>query len=256
MRQSQRKLLLPLYQIYVWLIFVPLMLVLTIIGALTSVLLAVLFDARAGSRYGAAVWARVVGSLIPVLVQIEGAEHAQRGQSYVVVANHQSQVDILVLYGWLDLDLKWVMKKELRKIPFIGFGCAALGHVFVDRSNPQKARASINRALSHLGNGIGILFFPEGTRSPGNQMLPFKKGAFRVAIDQQMPLLPISLVGTSKIMPARRLVLFPGRVRMVIHPPIPTEGLGIDDLPQLVDKTRTRIQSGLQTRQADADRPA
>ena len=146
---------------------------------------------------------------------------------------------------WLKLDLKWVMKQELRKLPAIGIGCEKAGHIFIDRRNPQQAAKAITEALERLGTGIGILFFPEGTRSPDGHLLTFKKGAFRTAIDQQMPLLPVTLVGTRDILPARTLRLCPGKARMVIHPPIETEGLTVDDYLE---------RSGGPTRQADEDR--
>ena len=92
---------------------------------------------------------------------------------------------------------------------------------------------------------IGILFFPEGTRSPDGHLLPFKKGAFRTAIDQQLPLLPVTLVGTRDILPARSLRLFPGKARMVIHPPIETAGMTVDQLDALMQQTREVITSAM-----------
>jgi 1-acyl-sn-glycerol-3-phosphate acyltransferase len=153
--------------------------------------------------------------------------------------------DILVIYGFLRLDLKWVMKQELRRVPFIGYGCEAAGHIFVERHNPMQARKAIADALEELGDGIGILFFPEGTRSRGDRMLPFKKGAFRTAIDQQLPLLPVTVTGTNEILPTRTLLLFPGKAKLTIHEPIETAGMTIDDVDTLMQETRRRIASAL-----------
>ena len=223
----------------------PLVVVLTLIGSSLSVLVAVVVSPHAGSRYVARYWARSVAWVIPIVVRVKGAENARPGQSYIVVCNHQSQIDILTVYGWLDLDLKWVIKKELRKVPGIGIGCEKVGHIFVDRKNPEKARASINAALKRLGDGIGILFFPEGTRSDDGRLLPFKKGAFRVAIDQQLPVLPVTLNGTRDILPARTLKLFPGATSMRIHPEIPTRGKSLDDLKQIMTSAQEAIAAGL-----------
>ena len=137
------------------------------------------------------------------------------------------------------------MKAELRKIPAIGIGCEKAGHIFVERRNPKQASQAITDALARLGDGIGVLFFPEGTRSPDGRLLPFKKGAFRTAIDQQLPLLPVTVIGTRDILPARTLRLFPGTARMVIHPPIETRGMTVDQLDVLMQRTRDVITSAM-----------
>jgi len=200
---------------------------------------------RFASRFFATRWARILARLTPIRVTVRGAEHADRNRRYVVVCNHQSQYDILVIYGWLDLDLKWVMKQELRKIPGIGIGCEKAGHIFIDRSNPRSARASVQKALERLGDGVGILFFAEGTRSLDGRLLPFKKGAFRLAIEQQLPVLPVTLIGTREILPAKTLNLFPGHATMLIHPAIETRNMAAGQVDELLELTRQTIESGL-----------
>jgi len=240
-----RKTLFWLYQLYVWPVFVPLVIVLTILFALLTALFSTLVNPSFASRYFAVTWARILTWLTPMPVTVRGAENADRNRTYVVVCNHQSQYDILLIYGWLDLDLKWVMKQELRKIPAVGFGCEKAGHIFIDRSNPRRARASVTKALERLGDGVGILFFAEGTRSRDGRLLPFKKGAFRLALEQQLPILPVTVLGTRDIMPAKTLRLFPGRGTMVIHPAIETQGLGADQADALLQQTRAAIASAL-----------
>jgi 1-acyl-sn-glycerol-3-phosphate acyltransferase len=233
------------YQIYVWLIFLPIVVVLTLIFSTLTVIFATLVNPHFASRVFAVTWAQILAFLTPIRVTVEGQENAERDKSYIVVSNHQSQYDILVVYGWLRLDLKWVMKKELRKIPGIGIGCEKAGHIFVERRNPKLAAQVINQAMQSLGNGIGVLFFPEGTRSLDGKLLPFKKGAFRVAIDQDIPLLPVTIVGTRDILPAKSLSLYPGSVRMVIHPAIDPSELTLDDMDDLMSETRAVIESAL-----------
>ena len=230
------------YQLYAWLIFLPLVIVLTLLFSMLTVIFATLINPEWASRVFAATWGRVLAYLTPVSVTVEGAENARREQSYVVVSNHQSQYDILLIYGWLKLDLKWVMKKELRKIPGIGIGCEKAGHIFVDRRDPKQARKAIREAIDHLSRGVGILFFPEGTRSRDGRLLSFKKGAFRLAIDQELPLLPVTLVGTRNVLPAKSLRLFPGSIKMVIHPEIESHGKSVE---QLTEETRAAITSGM-----------
>lgn len=231
------------YQIYAWLIFMPLVAVLTLLASLLSVLAAMAINPNWASRNVAARWARLLARLTPIWVDVEGKEHARQSQSYVVVANHESQYDILLLYGWLDLDLKWVMKQELRKVPGIGIGCEKVGHIFVDRKRPAAAKQVITDALQRLGSGVGILFFAEGTRSLDGQLLPFKKGAFMTAIEQSLPVLPVTIIGTRDVLPAKTLQLFPGRVRMVIHPEIRTDGMTAQNMADLRDQTRAVIAS-------------
>jgi len=243
MLSAIKKILFWPYQLYVWLVLAPLISILSLVFGFTAVAAAVLVSQRFSSRYVARTWARWCAWRTPIFVTVEGEENARAGQSYIVVSNHESQYDILLIYGWLDLDVKWVMKKELRKIPGIGIGCEKVGHIIVDRSDPEQARGAINDALQVLGNGIGILFFPEGTRSRDGRLLPFKKGAFRVAIEQQVPILPMTVIGTRDVLPAKTLRLFPGRVKLVIHPPIDTKGQTLQNMRELMQQTRDTIDS-------------
>lgn len=236
-----------LYPIYQWLVYMPLAILATALGALVAVPIAILVSPRIANLSIATRWARLLAWMVPVRVEVEGLEHITPGQSYVVVANHISQFDIPVIYGYTGLDLRWVMKAEIRWIPLVAMSCRAIGHIFVNRSDPDQARAAINRALAKLKPGTGVLFFPEGTRSRSGQLLPFKKGAYRVAIDQQMPLLPMTLIGTRDVMAADSLQLRPGVVRLVIHAPIATQGLGTEAIPKLMASSREQIASVLPT---------
>lgn len=238
------------YQLYAWLVFFPLAVLVSLVCSTGAVISSYLVSPHFGSRVFGTTWARLIAWLTPVVVEVEGAANAERHRSYVVASNHQSMYDIFVIYGWLSLDLKWVMKKELRKVPGIGLGCEKVGHIFVDRRNHAQASKAINEALQRLGDGIGILFFPEGTRSRDGKLLPFKKGAFHTAIDQQIPVLPVTVSGTRDIMPTRSLRLFPGKARLVVHPAIETAGMTHDDLPELLRRSREVIASGLPNRSA------
>lgn len=248
MNESTRRLspVLALYPIWQWLVYVPIAVLATLICAVLAILLALLFSPRLANQTVAVAWCHILTWLAPVRVVVEGMEHVDSEQSYVVVANHQSQFDIPVIYGYCGLDLRWVMKAELRKVPFIASGCRAIGHIFVNRSDPDQAREAINVAVARLRPGTGLLFFAEGTRSRSGQLLNFKKGAFRVAIDQQMPVLPMTVVGTRDVMPADSIRIRPGTVRLRIHPPIATAGMSVKDLGQLRDGVRDVIAAGLE----------
>jgi 1-acyl-sn-glycerol-3-phosphate acyltransferase len=235
-----------LYQVYVWLVFAPIGFLLTFLTGWGTVLVATIANPRIASRYVAANWGKLICWLTPVWVRVDGAENADPSKSYVVVCNHQSQYDIFLVYGWLKLDLKWVLKAELRKVPGVGIGCEKAGHIFVDRSNPDQARKAVSDALADVGDGVGVLFFAEGTRSLDGKLGPFKKGAFRVAVSQNLPVLPVTIIGTRDIQKPRSWTIFPGSISMVIHPAIEPKGANdAETVRYLLSSTRDAIASAL-----------
>ncbi len=223
-----------LYLLYTWLVFIPLFVLDTVFFGLLCLVLAPFLSARRVGFSTAVPWARMGLLFSWVRVRVHGFEHINPRQSYVVVANHLSLFDIWVLYGHLNMDLRWVAKKEVFYIPIIGICCVALGHVFVDRSNHRRAMASLEKARQRIVRGTNILFFPEGTRSRSGQMRPFKKGAFHLARDLQLPVLPVSIIGTREILPSDTARLTPGReVTIVIHAPISANDHDADALAAL-----------------------
>jgi 1-acyl-sn-glycerol-3-phosphate acyltransferase len=229
-----KKFLRLLYQPYKWLIVIPGSMLSTFVWGSLAIVLSVLINPSVASIISGTAWARTNIWLTPVLVRVRGREHIQKGQSYVVVSNHQSQYDIFVLYGWLGLDFKWVMKQELRQFPVLGKACASLGHIFIDRSDRTAAIESINAAKQKIQNGTSVIFFPEGTRSKTGQVGTFKKGAFKMALDLGIPLLPITIAGTRDILPTGTLDIFPGKADLIIHPPVPVEGYTEENLNELI----------------------
>ena len=120
-----------LYQPYKWLVFIPLACILTLFFGFLALPLVFIFGAKTASLISGAWWARLLSYLTPVFVRVSGRKNIVRKQSYVIIANHQSLYDILILYGWLGLDFRWVMKKELRKIPGAGIACEKIGHICI-----------------------------------------------------------------------------------------------------------------------------
>lgn len=234
-----------LYQIYIWLIFYPIGLLLTFLASWLIVLVSIIWNPRIASRYVAAKWGNIIAWLTPMFVTVEGAENLNSDQTYVVVCNHQSQFDIFLVYGWLDLDLKWVVKAEIRKIPGVGIGCQKAGHIFVERGNPEQTRKAVSDALDRVGNGVGILFFAEGSRSVDGKLRPFKKGAFRLAASQGLPILPITIVGTRDIQRPKSMMIIPGKARLVIHPAIEAKGRDTQHIRELMTQTRDVIASAM-----------
>lgn len=234
-----------LYQPYQWLVLVPAFVVITLVLAMANLVLLAVAGPRTASRIAARSWARLSSYLTPISVKVIGREHIDPRQSYVIVCNHQSIYDVFVLYGWLGIDFKWVMKQEIRRIPVVGHGCDKLGHVFIDRSNHAAAINSINAARDRIVGGTSILFFPEGTRTRDGRLGHFKKGAFRLALDLGLPILPLTITGTREIMPTKTVRIFPGRATLIIHEPVPTTELDPADLNAGLDRVRAIIASGL-----------
>jgi|SRR5690554_122496 len=231
--------------IYIWLFLLPTMLIATVFFGLLCLLTVRFFGPARTARFTAVPWARLGLFLSGVKVNLHGLANIRPGQSYVIVANHLSYFDIWVLYGWLGMDLRWVMKQELRHVPIIGVSCAALGHVFIDRSNREAAVRSLHAAREQINAGTSILFFPEGTRSLEGILKPFKKGAFNMALDLQLPILPVTINGTWEILPPGSFRLTPGEVNITVHAALPVTDCSEVDLDDLSNLSRARIASAL-----------
>lgn len=157
------------------------------------------------------LWSRLFFWLFGSRVVIDGTENLKKGQSYVFVCNHESNFDVWAIYGWLPVVYKWLMKAELRKVPFIGAGCAAAGHIFIERGATKQALQSLQRAKDALVDGVSVVIFPEGTRSKTGEVGRFKRGAFQIAFDMELPVVPLSLSGPRDILPRGEWVVRPFR---------------------------------------------
>ncbi|MSR76677.1 MAG: 1-acyl-sn-glycerol-3-phosphate acyltransferase [Candidatus Omnitrophica bacterium] len=145
----------------------------------------------------AVLWAKsIVGAVRIWKIEVRGAENHRQGQHYLVIANHQSILDILVALVVLPMPFKFMAKKELFQIPFLGWHMFFAGYIPVGRSSPESRRLAVQSAKQYLQAGESILMFPEGTRSLNGHMLPFKPGAFKLAQNERMPLLPLVIAGT------------------------------------------------------------
>ena len=245
MKAAFRKFTFYLYQPYKWLFLIPFILLTTFFFGIAAVVFSALFNPRIGSYIGGVVWSRFNAFITPMFVHVEGRQNIQKKTSYVVISNHMSLYDIFLIYGWLGIDIKWVMKKELRKIPGVGFGSRKVGHIFLDRSNRHAAVESLNEAKRKLVSGTSVVMFPEGTRSATGKMGTLKRGAFKLALDLGLPILPLTLVDTIKIMPTNTLNIMPGKVKMIIHEPIDIKKYTEETLPALMQHAKEIIGSAL-----------
>ena len=235
----------PLFVLYQWLVALPVLIILTILTAVLTIILSPVFPNAQFSYFPARWWGRFFCYLLFIKVKITGLEKLDPKKSYVIAANHQSIYDIFVVYGWLPMIFKWVMKAELRKIPLVGKACESAGHIFIDRKNPVAAKKSLDKAEAQLRNGVSVVVFPEGTRTYTGQMGKFKKGAFRMATDLHLPIVPVTLRGCFERLPRNGFIITPGTIEMIVHEPVEVEGYEHEKQPELMQKLHDIIESAL-----------
>lgn len=234
----------PLYIIYQYLIAFPLIIVVTLFTAIFTILCFPWKNGKA-PRAVQVFWSRSVLWFLLIPIKVTGQENVDPKQSYVFVANHQSFLDVFAVYGWLPNNFKWLMKKEIRKVPFVGTACAVAGHIFVDRSNPRAALQSMDHIKKELVDGISTVIFPEGTRTKTGEMGRFKQGAFKIAMDMGLPVVPLSLGGFFKAMPSGQAFANP-RARVSLHIGKPIDISQFNDINEAMEYLRNEIANGIQ----------
>jgi 1-acyl-sn-glycerol-3-phosphate acyltransferase len=228
------------YQPYKWIIVIPFVFLNTVIMGLTCIFTGLLFSQDA-ANFTAVIWSKLCCAVVPLRVMVTGKKNYSPNKSYVVVANHQSMADIPVIHAHLGLNIKWIMKKELGDIPLFGTACRALGCIVVDRQNHEAALKSIQEAKKKLSRKACVLFFAEGTRSRDGQVMPFKKGAFRFAWETRLPILPVTIKNSARILPSDSLDLIPGTVDIIIHRPIYISDHHLEQLDEIIEQSRNII---------------
>ncbi len=215
--------------------------VVTIIGASLGVLGGILDpNHRLGIYFGARWWAPAVLWVLGAKLKVFYRERVPMNTGQVYLCNHESLIDIpIAAYGAPHL-LSFVGKQELRRVPFIGWAMMATDMIFIDRSNKEKAFESIHAAGLKIKNGKAVILFPDGTRTRNGEVLPFKKGSFHLAINNDLDIIPMGIVGAYQVLPPDGLKITPGRVALVFGHPISKEkyqGLTPEDLSELVRAT-------------------
>jgi 1-acyl-sn-glycerol-3-phosphate acyltransferase len=172
---------------------------------------------------------------------VEAAAPADvRESAYVVVSNHESSADPFLL-SWLPWDMRWIVKEELFKVPLVGLLLRFGGDIALRRGERDSVARMLEECRRTLEGGMSIMLFPEGTRSRDGKLLPFKDGAFRLAIESHVPLLPLALAGTRRCRPKGSIWFGEALAKVRVLEPIPTLGMTLDDLPRLRDAARDRI---------------
>lgn len=233
-----------LFAIYYYTLYFPLAISLMVICATLAMVFALLFGQHAGSFWGR-VWAAGTCMLSFVKVTVTGKEYLSETQSYVFVANHSSSYDIYSMYGFLGRDIRWMMKKELFRVPFLGLACKLVGHISVDRSNPKRATETLKIAQKTLQNGTSVVFFPEGSRTRTGKMGPFKRGAFITAQEIGLPVVPVAIKGAFDIMRPGTKIIKPGHIYLHIQPPYVLKSASKEEMQADVNHVHDIIEKRL-----------
>ncbi|HEY8186025.1 MAG TPA: lysophospholipid acyltransferase family protein [Pyrinomonadaceae bacterium] len=188
--------------------------------------------------FGARNWLRLSGAK----VHVTGAEHLDPKQTYVFISNHRSYLDTAALFAYTGRRLGVLAKKELLNVPILGFGMGFVNIMAIDRSNRERARETVDAAIARIRSGRSFGVFAEGTRAQPGEFLPFKKGAFYMAAQAGMPIVPVAMKNTDQLMGKGTGEARAGTIEMVMLPPIPTAGYSTDeDIKQLIKRVHSLI---------------
>ena len=236
-----------LYDLYTLCIVLPLFILASILTALITTIGCRLGNGHFWGYYPGKWWSWFTIRLLFLPVKVEGREHLDSKQSYVFVSNHQGAFDIFLIYGFLGRNFKWMMKKAIRKIPLIGLACEQAHHIFVDKSGASKIKKTYDEARETLREGMSVVVFPEGARSFTGHMAHFRRGAFMLADELQLPVCPITINGSFDVMPRTKDWNFPvwNRLRLTIHEPIQPKGKGVEFEKQTMVEAYKAVMSGL-----------
>lgn len=233
-----------LYRIYLIVIALPVLLVATAITAILVTVFSFMGMGRwAGNRLPV-YWARLFCIITMVRVTVTGREHIKNATSYVFVCNHQGAYDIFAIYGYLNYPFRWMMKKSLEKIPLVGYSCAVSGHIMVDNSSPAATRHTMQEAEKRLQGGMSLVVFPEGARTWNGKMKPFKRGAYSLAMEFNLPVVPITIDGAFDVMPRYSRLPHWGHIKLTIHRPIEASDDG-HNLKTLMEESYSAIHDSL-----------
>jgi 1-acyl-sn-glycerol-3-phosphate acyltransferase len=225
--------------IFVWFCIVIATLVLGFLAFITYP-----FDRKGrGVHHCARLWGKAALLANRVRVRMEGMEHLDGKGPYIFMSNHQGSYDIFSLLSHLPYQFKWLAKKELFSIPFFGWTMAAAGYISIDREGSRETVKAMNEAAQKIRDGMSVVIFPEGSRSPDGSIQPFKKGGFTLAIKSGIPIVPIAITGSREIMPKDKLTTVSGEIRMRIGHPIETQNYSLKDRKSLMERVNKTISN-------------
>ena len=177
-------------------------------------------------------------------VNVHGLENIPEGP-VLFVSNHQSNMDIAIICGFIDKPKGFIAKKELKKLPLINKWITLAGSIYLDRENPRKSMEGILDGIKPLKNGHSLVVFPEGTRSRGDKMGEFKSGSFKLATKSKVPIVPLTIDGTYRVMEANKILIKPSNINFYVHKPIYTDKLSKEEIAKLPETVEHIIRSKL-----------
>jgi 1-acyl-sn-glycerol-3-phosphate acyltransferase len=238
--------------IFVWSCIVIALLILGIVIFITYP-----FDRRGKViHHYARLWGKVALLANRVKVRVEGIEHLNGEGPYIFMSNHQGTYDIFAFLGYLPFQFRWLAKKELFSLPFFGWVIAAAGYISIDREGTRKTVEAMNEAARKIREGMSVVIFPEGSRSPDGSIQPFKKGGFTLAIKSKVPIIPISITGSREIMPKGKLTVSSGEIRIRIDHPIETQNYSLKDRKSLMEKVSKTISKNFKLISSPSPHPS
>jgi len=199
----------------------------------------------------ARTWSRLILKTTGVRVRVEGLDRITPGTTYVFVANHQSIYDTPVVFASLPYQLRIIAKESLAKFPVLGWHLRRGGHLFVDRRHPDRA-GILRRWRALVSEGLSLIIYAEGSRSPDGRVRRFKGGSFLLAIEAGLPIVPLAIIGTRNVMPKGRLRTEPADVRLIVHDPIqppPIPQPTVHDAKALADRVHDIVAAAVHERQ-------
>lgn len=237
-----------LYLIYQIFIAFPILVVMTIFTALEVGIGTTIGDGHFWGYYPGRWWGKIILKAFLLPIKLEGREHLEKNQSYVFVSNHQGIFDIFIIYGHLGRNFKWMMKYQLRKIPFLGYACEKSHQIFVDKRGPKKIKKTYDTARDILQEGYSVTVFPEGARSFTGHMGTFKRGAFALADELQLPVVPLTINGSFDVLPRTKgfinLVNW-HPLKLTIHQAIYPIGQGPENVDATMRQAYDSVMSAL-----------
>lgn len=233
-----------LYRIYQLFVALPLVVLATVATCLSIIIGCTFFNGHFWGYWPGVLWGKAICRILLLPVRVEGQEHLDRKQSYVFVANHQGSFDIFLVYGYLGRNFKWMMKRSLRQLPLVGKASESAGHIFVDKRGPKAVQKTYDSARRVLRGGTSLTVFPEGARTFTGHLGLFRKGAFQLAEELGLPVVPVTINGCFQVLPRTRGFGFVDwhPLTLTIHPPIPTQGR---EQKEVTDEAYEAVMQGL-----------
>lgn len=236
-----------IYRVYQIVVALPIIIILTILTSITTSIGCTLGNGHFWGYYPPVIWSTLVLKVLLLPVEVVGRENLTHGESYVFVSNHQGAFDIFLIFGHLRRNFKWMMKRQLRSIPFVGYACEKSHQIFVDKRGPSKIKETYDKARVTLRGGMSVVVFSEGSRTYNGRMGTFKRGAFMLADELQLPVVPLTINGSFDVMPrtSKWYWVHRRKLTLTIHKPIRPVTQGAENISRLMEESYEAIHSGL-----------